>query len=167
MCHEARVVQNFFSKVDSIVSEFKIKCNIVMLDAQIFSRVQTRLPSEVRKEMKLCKRTCGKNPNWHDVKKMVVEAFEGDDSAESDTEKIEDAVSRPSQRLEAYAAGTAPRKCFNCNKFGHLAHRCPDKKRESHYQAKKIAESHAVNVACVKCLERGHLAISCPYRIQL
>ena len=104
---------------------------------------------------------------------MVVEAFEGDDSVESNTETIEDAVSRPSQRLEAYAVGTEPRKCFNCNKPGHLAHHCRYKKRETHYEPEKrgesmkIAESHPVDVKCIKCLQRGHLAISCPYRIQM
>ena len=67
-------LKKFFSKVDSLVSQFKIKCKVVITDPQIFSRVQTRVPSSVVKEIKFCKRTAGKDPSWNEVKKMVVEA---------------------------------------------------------------------------------------------
>ena len=57
-----------------------------MLEPQIFSRVEKRLSSGVRKVMKVFKRTCGKNPNW-----LVVEAFGGDDKTERDTKLIDTA----------------------------------------------------------------------------
>ena len=68
------LLKDFFSRVDTVESEFDIKCQILKADAEMFSRVQSQLPFHIVKEMKSCKRTAGKNPSWEEEKKMVVEA---------------------------------------------------------------------------------------------
>ena len=62
-------IRDFFSRVDAIVSEFSIKCDIVMLDPQIFSRVETLVPIDIAKEYKICKRKCGGEPTWENIKR--------------------------------------------------------------------------------------------------
>ena len=56
-------IRGFFSRVYAIVSKFSIKCDIVILDPQMFSRTETLAPILIAKEFKLCKRTWGE-PTW-------------------------------------------------------------------------------------------------------
>ena len=46
-------LRELFYRVDAILSEFSIKCEIVMLDPQILSRVETLVPIHITKEFEL------------------------------------------------------------------------------------------------------------------
>ena len=43
--------KDFYSSVDSVISEFQIKCEILKTDAEIFSRVEAQIPFHIMKEI--------------------------------------------------------------------------------------------------------------------
>ena len=175
------LLKDFFSRVDSIISEFQIKCQIIKTDAEIFSRVQTQLPFHIVKIIKASKRTAGKNSSWEEVKKDVVDAYADEEKA-----MINAMTDGGMNGHEAYAVGVETRECNYCHKVGHIKRFCPllknkpwrpkfSPEEKTHYEPEKKEEPekreepkkivrerpYGVNM-CILCNLPGHLAPSCP-----
>ena len=163
-------LKDFFSRVDSLISEFHIKYQIIITNAEILVELKRKYPSTFRSKLnrvkgRLVKPIMGRGKNdgvWSCA-----------DKGQARINTIKDGGRRSH---EAYVTMIDPLRCFSSNKarlfFGIVQRRksreirnitrirdhCEPEKR---VEPKKLAEE---NVSRVRCQQKGHLATACPYR---
>ena len=151
--------RDFFSRIDSVVAEYKIKCNKIIQDAEIFSLISTRVHPHIADRIVLFKQNSVGIPHWDIIKKQVVDYSEDCIKRENQMRRLNPSINNATRNQEAYAVDLGEQICFNCNKKGHLRSNCPHVKTTQYGPGMRPQYGTS---RCMRCKEYGHLAPNCP-----
>ena len=148
-----------FIQIDSVVAEYKIKCNKIIQDAEIFSLNSTRVHPHIADRIVLFKQNSVGSPQWDIIKKQVVDYSEDCIKRENQIRRFNPSANNTVNNQEANAIAEDEQICFNCRKKGHQRSQCPLMKTAQYGPGMRPPFG---GLRCARCKEYGHLAPNFP-----